>query len=370
MDPNPQTLAVCNQQDHEPLPAVTNGSVKCDEALRRLGYTVLGYQPGDIRVERYEPAAHRALWEGFIPTTANGNLFSCRRFLEYHPPGRFEDHSLLFWRDRELFAVAAGECAGGSWTSQRFTSHGGLLVRPRLSAAEALDLVYSLLLYAGAQDWRKLFLRFVPDILAESSFTTLVWALSIFGFSQDSREMTWCALPRFDSEEALLDVYHESEFYAVRKAVKSGLSVRETEDYPAFYSLLAAGLKARYEVAPTHSLSELETLRRLCPGEMRLHGVYTQEGVLIGGALIFDVSPHGSHVFYLTQDYAYKLSQTMPFLMHSINLEYTVRRKRKLNYGVFTAHGGEELNLGLSRFKSKFASDPSIRCRFNWERTS
>ncbi len=346
----------------------SNSCLKADEALRGLGYTVLGYQPQELRVERYQSQVHRDLWESFVADSANGNLFSTRRFLEYHPPSRFLDHSLLFWHGQDLFAVAAGETADGAWSSQRFTSHGGLLVRPQLSAAQSLDLVYSLLRYAEKQNWNKLSMRFVPDILAENWFTSLIWALSIFGFSQDSREMTWCALPRFESEDALLKVYHESEFYAIRKALKSGLSVREIEDYPAFYSLLEAGLKDRYEIAPTHSLPELERLRHLCPGEMRLHGVYSAEGTLIGGALIFDVSAHGSHVFYLTQDYAFKLNQTMPLLMHSINVEYSIKRKRKLNYGVFTAHGGEELNVGLSRFKSKFASEPSIRRRFAWER--
>ncbi len=345
-----------------------NSQVNADEALRRLGYTVLGYQPQTLRVERYEPQAHRQLWEDFIPTSANGNLFSTRRFLEYHPLGRFQDFSLLFWRGQELFAVAAGEAANGAWSSQRFTSHGGLLVRPRLSAAEALDLIYSLLLYAETQSWSKLSMRFVPDVLAESWFTSLVWALSIFGFAQDSREMTWCALPQFESEDALLNAYHESEFYAVRKAHKSGLAVRKMEDYRAFYSLLEAGLKVRYEIAPTHSLAELETLRRRCPDAIHLHGVFTTDGTLIGGALIFDVSAHGAHVFYLTQDYSFKLQQTMPLLMHSLNVEYAIRRKLKLNYGVVTAHGGEELNIGLSRFKSKFASEPSIRRRFTWER--
>lgn len=344
--------------------------LRADEKLRALGYTVLGYEPGELRVERFSRDQHRVLWEKFIPGTANGNLFSTRRFLEYHPAGRFEDHSLLFWRGQELFAVAAGEAVNGAWSSHRFTSHGGVLVRPRLSAAEALDVVYALLTYAQSQDWHKMTMRFLPDVLAESWFTTLVWALAIFGFSQDNREMTWCALPEFASEDALLDAYHESEFYAVRKAQKSGLSVRETDDYPGFYRILAAGLKERYHLDPTHSLAELARLRELCPGEMRLHGVHASSGQLIGGALIFDVSARGSHTFYLAQDYSFKLQQTMPLLMHSINVEYAVKRQRRLNYGVFTAHGGEELNVGLSRFKSKFASAPSIRRRFTWETKS
>ena len=338
--------------------------------LQSLGYRVLGYQPQELRLERYRREAHRDLWEGFLPTTVNGNLFQARRFLEYHPEGRFEDHSLLFWRGDQLFAVAAGEAANGLWLAHRFTSHGGIAVRPHLSAAEALDVVFTLLSYAEAQGWTRLSLRFVPDILAEAPFTTLAWALSIFGFTEDSREMTWCAVPRFSSEQQLLESYHESEYYAVTKALRHGLMFRETDDFARFWQLLESGLKQRFEVAPTHSLAEIRTVCASCPGEVRLHGIYTPDGGLIAGGLIFDVSGTGSHCFYLAQDYAFQNLRAMPLLMHSINAEYAVKRARKLNYGVFTAHGAEELNLGLSRFKSKFSSVPSIRRRFTWERKS
>ena len=69
------------------------------DALRMLkerGYNVLGHEPNAIEVVRYDNKLHRGLWEGFIRDSINGNLFHTRRFLDYHPEGRFMDHSLLF----------------------------------------------------------------------------------------------------------------------------------------------------------------------------------------------------------------------------------------------------------------------------------
>src|SRR5262245_36071928 len=100
--------------------------------LQALGYRLLGYEPAIVQVERYEPKRHRDLWECFISASANGNLFQTRRFLEYHPDGRFQDHSLLFRHDTDLVAVAAGEAANDAWSSHRFTSHGGIAVRSHL----------------------------------------------------------------------------------------------------------------------------------------------------------------------------------------------------------------------------------------------
>jgi hypothetical protein len=114
-------------------------------------------------------------------------------------------------------------------------------------------------------------------------------------------------------------------------------------------------------------MAEIESLRLLCPGEIHLHGVDAADGRMIAGTVIFDISPTASHCFYFAQDYAFQHARPMMLLLHCINVEYALRRRRRLNYGVITAGGAKELNLGLSRFKSHFAATPSIRRRFYWE---
>jgi hypothetical protein len=339
------------------------------EQLQALGYRLLGYEPATVRVERYQPELHRDLWERFISASANGNLFQTRRFLEYHPDGRFQDHSLLFRRDADLVAVAAGEAANDAWSSHRFTSHGGIAVRSHLSAGEALDIVHALLFYAGEQGWKRLSMRYVPDVLAEDSFMTLIWALAILRFVEDSRELTWCMVPRFSSEEEMLNAYHESARRAIKKAQKENLVVRETNDFSFFWHLLTRTLLTRFAVEPTHSLAEIERLCTLCAGEIRLHGVYDKRERMIAGAVIFDVSRNASHCFYFAQNYDFQRSRPMALLMHRLNVEYAVQRRCKLNYGVITGQGGSELNLGLSRFKAQFAAVPAIRRRFAWEKS-
>ena len=45
-------------------------------------------------------------------------------------------------------------------------------------------------------------------------------------------------------------------------------------------------------------------------------------------------------------------------------MEYVIRRKGRLNLGVITACGAEELNLGLSWFKQSYAAQPFVRRSF------
>ncbi|HEY7165097.1 MAG TPA: GNAT family N-acetyltransferase [Candidatus Binatia bacterium] len=335
--------------------------------LQRAGYRVLGCEPAEVRIERFRRSAHRELWDSFIARSANGNLFQTRRFLEYHPAGRFEDHSLLFWRGNELLGVAAGEIAGTEWSSHRFTSHAGIAVAPDLSGDEALTLVDALLSYAARHRWKKIFMRYLPDAIAENGFAPILWALSVFGFVEDSRELTWCLIPRFGCEGDLLASYHPSARRGIKRAQGEGLCVRASDDFGSFWKLLDGNLQQKFRVSPTHSLAEIESLQARCSGEVRLHAVHTAQGRMVAGTVIFDVSRTASHCFYFAQDYAFQRARPMMLLLHAINVEYALRLRRRLNYGVITACGARELNLGLSRFKSRFAATPSIRRRFYWE---
>lgn len=331
------------------------------------GYDLLGYRPRAIDVVRYDSVRDTRLWDDFVPETVNGNLFSTRRFLSYHPAGRFEDHSLLFYDRGKLVAIAAGEAGDGGWSSHRFSSHGGLLVLPKMAADRCADLVWSLLSYARVQGWRRLRLRFAPDCLDRGPSEVLHWALEIFGFRQDGRELTWYARPGAQSEDELLAGYDDMARRSVRKARKAGLRVRINSDYAGFWRLLETNLQNRFKTHPTHTLQEIERLRELCPEEISLWSVFDAGGAMLAGSVVFEAGRAGGHTFYFAQDYACQECRPMALLMHELCLEYAVRRQRCLNFGVITARGASELNFGLSRFKQSFGAQPAIRRTFVWE---
>ena len=44
-------------------------------------------------------------WELFVSQDNKGTLFHTRRFLNYHPAGRFKDHSLMFFEKGKMVAL-------------------------------------------------------------------------------------------------------------------------------------------------------------------------------------------------------------------------------------------------------------------------
>jgi len=44
-------------------------------------------------------------WDQFVLSGNNGTLFHLRKFLNYHPKDRFQDHSILIEKKQNLFSV-------------------------------------------------------------------------------------------------------------------------------------------------------------------------------------------------------------------------------------------------------------------------
>ncbi|MCS7169495.1 MAG: hypothetical protein NZ949_02605, partial [Candidatus Kapabacteria bacterium] len=54
-----------------------------------------------VVVEEYRPE-HRREWEQFVACSNNGTMFHRLQFLDYHRPGKFRFHHLLFRSSGEL----------------------------------------------------------------------------------------------------------------------------------------------------------------------------------------------------------------------------------------------------------------------------
>ena len=83
-------------------------------------------------------------WDQFVPTGNNGTLFHLREFLNYHPEGRFKDHSILIEKKDNLFSVFPA--AEQDLDNKRFlVSHpgytvGSFVVPENLSIADAMSM--------------------------------------------------------------------------------------------------------------------------------------------------------------------------------------------------------------------------------------
>jgi hypothetical protein len=307
-----------------------------------------------------------AAWEEFVGLANNGTIFQTRKFLSYHPKGRFKDHSLVFYdKSRRIAQLPAVDFQDGErrvLISHRGASYGGFMVKPQCSLEESFRLVRTLLDYARETGFDAVDITAPPQIYLCKPCDYIDFSLVQNGFTYRKREVS-SVIPLDFSRDHVLYTFDESSRRAVRRAQKLGVVVRESEDYAAFYAILKKNLALRHNVTPTHSLEELLRLRDLFPNDIRLFAAY-HEKTMVAGVVLFACNPRVVLAFYISHDEQHQQYRGVNLLFHDIIYQSISEGFKFLDYGIFTVN--EDPNWGLARFKESFGAlgvfRDSLRC--------
>lgn len=317
----------------------------------------------EIQLQPYSDD-HRATWEAFVGESNNGTLFHRRHFLAYHPKDRFVDHSLMVYKKGRLLALfpAAERQVEGqrNLVSHPGSSYGGFVYPADLSIRDAFDMVGQLKRYARDAGFQRVQLTLPPAIYQQRVSNYLDFALLQNGFGYLKREVS--SMLNIESEpEINLTRFKATHRTAVRRAIKQGVQIRESEDYEAFYHILEQNLKIRHNVKPTHTLEELLDLKRRFPHEIRLFGAY-HDNRLVAGVVNFTANASVVLAFYISHDEAFQHLRAVNLLFYEIIKWCHQNGFRFLDFGIFTVN--EEPNFGLGRFKERFGASGVFRDTF------
>jgi len=316
-----------------------------------------------IAVRRLEEADKRT-WDAFVWKSNNGTLFHTRRFLSYHSPGRFDDHSLLFFEGNRLLAVFPAARVlrdeAAVLSSHAGASFGGFVYSEALSIRDAFDLVEALIAYAQAESFQRIEMTLPPFVYHDRPSHYVDFALYKNGFHYKKREVS-SVIPLDFPAEGILDKFKPEARTAARKSMKLGVRIRETDDYEAFYPILQRNLSLRHHVNPTHTLDELLTLKRLFPDRIRFFGAYFEKQ-LMAGVVNFLANDRVVLAFYISHDEAHQHLRPVNLLFHDIILWCIEKKYRCLDFGIFTVN--EEPNWGLGKFKESFGARGVFRDTF------
>ena len=313
-----------------------------------------------ITVSPYQPSFH-AEWDHFARQANNGTLFHLRRFLSYHPPGRFEDHSLVFTGRKgplALFPAAVKTVEGHRHlVSHPGASYGGFITPVGLSFQQSNDLVEGLLTHAREQQFERITLTLPPTIYNRRLSNYLDFALLQHGFTYLKRDVS-SILFLEQTPENNLAKFTDASRRAVKKAIQSGVQVRLSDDYASFYNILLHNLKRRHGVQPTHTLEELHRLVDLFPGEIQLLAAYRDDR-MIAGITRFDANVDVTLAFYITHDEAYQEYRGVNLLVYELIVQAIQDGFKYLDFGIFTVDMLP--NFGLARFKESFGASGMFR---------
>lgn len=303
-------------------------------------------------------------WDDYVWQSNNGTIFHTRKFLNYHPEGRFEDASLIFKKGEKwlalLPAARSEEDGQNVLISRSGASFGGPVFNYSISLKDAFCFVESLIAYARANSYNKIILTLPPKIYHSRPSDYFDFAFLESGFTYLKREVS-SVIPLDFAEEDTLLIFSPESRRAVRKAVRSGVVVRETDDIETFYAILKKNLKLRHNVQPTHTLEELIRLQQIFPERIKLFSSFLGDE-MIAGVVIFVCNDKVALAFYISHREEMQKYRAVNLLFYDV-IRWAIREHIKfLDFGIFTVN--MKPNWGLARFKESFGAQGVFRDTF------
>ena len=313
-------------------------------------------------------AEQQERWDHFVmEQSANGTFLQTRRFLNYHPAGRFRDDSRMIFHKQELVAVCPA--ADGTIDGRRaFRSHpgstfGGLVVAPALQRAPKLvELAAALNDQLRADGYEMAELKQTSALFSRQPDDGLEYALYQQGYTQEIEISCWLPLDR--PYEELRKAYSFNKRYDLKKAEKQGLSLTalETEDeIRQFHALLCLNLR-KFDAVPVHTAEELIDFRHSrLRDEVRFLGLRTADGTLAAAACLFYFAQTNVlHTQYLATDTGITAYVPSTLLYDAVIREGLRRNCSAVSFGTCTHDRGRVLNTGLILNKEGYGTQHSL----------
>lgn len=315
-----------------------------------------------INVIPYTPGLAEDWDEFVINRSRNGGMFQERKFLDYHPEGRFNDVSLVFRNDREIIGVFPAVRVDRPDSAPAVVSHpgstaGGLVYAVDATAREVLEQVEAALLYYQCGSFGSIELRLAEALFSYPTDGELTYLLWHRGFRLATREISSCVY--LVPEEGWLKFVNERKRRYMRNAAASkGLVVEQTNNVEQVYRLIETNLGNRFYKKPTHSLAELSALKELYPDRLHLW-ITRKDDLIVATAVIFAVNRQAVHDFYTHNDYTYANLHAQPVLYNTMFKHYQERGYRWFSIGISSR--GDWIKWGILEFKEKVGARATFR---------
>ena len=299
-----------------------------------------------IDIQRY--TADRAdEWNQFVAASKNGTFLFDRGFMDYHSD-RFCDHSLLVYRGRRLYALLPANEKDNTLVSHGGLTYGGLIMDNRCSAKGILESFLAINDYLRQQGFLNVVYKAVPWIYHQLPAEEDLYALtSVCHAHLTIRDISSAIVASHRQK------FTEARRSGLRKALKAGLKVCESDDVDAFWNILNDNLTKKYAVHPVHTVDELRLLRSRFPNQIKLWLVFDGNTPL-GGTLLF-LTPQVLHTQYISATtYGNQIHAIDLLFDHLINNIY--KDYPYIDFGKSTVSDSADLNEQLIFQKEGFGA--------------
>ncbi len=222
-------------------------------------------------------------WNKFVAESKNGTFLFDRHYMDYHSD-RFEDYSLMFYRDGGLYALLPANREDNILWSHRGLTYGGIIMNAESTAARIQQLFRELNDYLRADGFIKVVYKPVPHIFHRIPSEEDIYSLfSVCDAKLIDRSISSTLILQYPLK------WHRDRRYGINKAKAHDVTVDESQDLRGFWEVLTFNLKNKYDSCPVHSLEEIELLHDRFPQQIRLFTA-SKDGKVLGGTVLYITS--------------------------------------------------------------------------------
>lgn len=304
--------------------------------------------------------ADKTRWDEFVARSKNGTFLFQRQYMDYHAD-RYPDASLLALdAGGEVQALFPATRRQHEVISHEGLTYGGFVTDERMTVELMLDLFQAAGRHFREAGVGSLTYKSVPHIYHRSPAEEDLYALAVNGAELYRRDVL--SVIDYDGDIDWSERSRRRERKAA-KAVRSGVEVRETDDYDRFWAVLAGNLERRHGLIPAHTADELKLLAARFPDQIRLFGAYRDEA-LEAGALVY-LAARVCHLQYSASSQTGRRLRALDLLLAHV-IEAYRGQMRYFDFGVSTEQDGRFLNTGLVEYKQQFGARTVVHDFYKW----
>ena len=312
----------------------------------------------------YSPELDKRLDHFVESESVNGTFLQTRRFLNYHPAGRFTDASFALEKSGTIVAYFPGVAKEQTFVSHAGTTFGGpIIAKSFYSGSRLLEILKEADQYLASR-FKNIRFKITPAIFAEESPDLLEYMLEHMGYTRHTELSSYCTLqsgvdPLENCDKECRRIFKKSEIEGIRFG-----NLEKTEDFETFYHFLEIS-KSKHNVHPVHTLQELYDLKdNRIPDHIRFRGIWDNDTLVAAMMLFLFEGTKTIHGQYIAPNPDYEKFQPTTALYVRVMREAAQEGYKQISWGISTEDGGNYLNESLLRFKESLGAKACVNVRY------
>ncbi|MFT7051892.1 MAG: hypothetical protein ACJAZK_002512 [Psychroserpens sp.] len=299
-----------------------------------------------FKVKRYNQI-DCLVWNAFVSNSKNATFLFNRDFMEYHQ-NRFDDYSLMVYKNEKLLALVPANKVGDSVFSHQGLSYGGILLSQKTKFETVVKLYYVVLRFLNENAINTFELKLLPKIYNLLPSDEIEYLLFKTKANLHRRDVSMVI------DYACKQESSSNRKRNLKRSKLNKVSVKEVFEFDNFFNqILIPNLEQRYETMPTHSLEEVVALKLKFPDHIRQFNAY-QNNEIIAGVTIFESSKVAHAQYISTIASKNELGGLDAIFDFLINKLYS--SKHYFSFGISNENQGQQVNRGLLNWKESFGA--------------